>query len=91
MNKMLQNLYEENFFFLANGSLIRGMMELDAALQNLDDTTYAHHVNSDKNDFASWIRDAIGDSELAAKLLPGMAKKDLQIAVLRRIVELLQG
>jgi len=91
MNNLLRNLSQENYFYLANGSVIRGLAELDMALQNIDDNTYGHHANNEKNDFANWIRDAIGDSELSGRLRLGIAKKDMQIEVLRRIVELLQS
>ena len=30
--------------------------------------TFAYHVNKEKNDFATWIRDIIGDAELAERL-----------------------
>jgi hypothetical protein len=90
MNNLLRNLSQEKYFYLANGSVIRGLGELDMALQNIDDVTYDRHSNNEKNDFANWIRDAVGDHELATKLRNGMPKKDMQIEVLRRIVELSQ-
>jgi hypothetical protein len=58
----------ENYFILRNGQPIRSLAELREALEYIDDTTFAHHVNEYRNDFATWVRDIIGDAALAKEI-----------------------
>ena len=45
---------------------------------------FAHHVNSEKNDFATWINDVFGERWLAAKVRSAKTKAEMKNA-LRRI------
>ena len=69
MVKELGNVPAENAFVLFNGPRINNLFELAEALESMKETSFRHHVTGQKNDFSSWIRDIIGDNELAAKLL----------------------
>lgn len=69
MVKELGNVPAENAFVLFNGPKINNLYELSEALENMKDTSFRHHVTGQKNDFSNWLRDVIGDNELAAKLL----------------------
>jgi hypothetical protein len=52
-------------FRVHGGSTISSIAELQKALIHMDDTAFAHHVNENKNDFASWIKDVFKDEALA--------------------------
>jgi hypothetical protein len=69
----------EQYFILRNGQPVRSLKELIEILEYIDDTTFDHHVNEYRNDFSNWIRDVIGDAELAddvehAEDRPGMLR-----------------
>jgi hypothetical protein len=78
----LSDVPPENNFRMKTGEEIRNLHELLKTLQSTGDESFSHHVNDEKNDFASWIRYSVGDSELADKL---MTIKDLDTT--RNVIE----
>ena len=50
--KLTKNVSPEHYFRLTNGDSIKNVKELVRALRGMDDSTFMHHVNSEKNDFA---------------------------------------
>ncbi|MBI3035583.1 hypothetical protein HYY71_04630 [Candidatus Woesearchaeota archaeon] len=59
----------EQCFWVNNGPILKNIEELANALPNMSDEAFHHHVNSEKNDFSSWINGAIGDQKLANDIL----------------------
>ena len=55
-------------FILSNGRVLKNLYELANALQSIDSDTFSHHVNSQKNDFANWIRHVYQDERLADEI-----------------------
>jgi hypothetical protein len=55
-NKMLK---------LNNGMLVVNPRDLYAEVEAMKDSVFKSHVNDNKNDFAEWFRNAVGDYELA--------------------------
>lgn len=78
--KILGDVNPSNYFYLCNGAILRNLDELFNALQNIDDNVYKYHANNEKNDFSNWIKEVIGDSELADNLK--IANKQEAIAIL---------
>ena len=76
--KYLSDVAPEQCFWVNNGPILKNLDELANAMPDLSNDTFYHHVNSEKNDFSSWIRDAIGDQALANDLL---SSKDRHSAV----------
>ena len=66
--KMLGNVPEENVFRCCDGHAMVNMSELNDALGNISDETFAFHANQAKNDFSNWVRDIIKDEKLARDL-----------------------
>ena len=89
-NPLLTTVPQEHYFHAANGTIIRGILELDQALEHMSEETFSYHVNSTKNDFANWIRNIIKDEALAAKIGNTDNKQAMQIIVLRRVIEIFQ-
>lgn len=89
-NGLLSNVNPENYFRVANGTIIKGLMELDSSLENMGEETFRYHVNDYRNDFCTWVGDTIKDEELASQLLPAKDKCKMQLIVLRRIVQILR-
>jgi hypothetical protein len=66
--KFLAKVPEEHIFWCHDGSVFRDMKELADGLAAMSDDIFAHHLNSEKNDFSNWVRDVIGDKQLANDL-----------------------
>jgi len=58
----------DNKFFCANGDSFKNVIDLGNSLDSMDEKTFGAHVNSEKNDFATWIYDVVGDVALADTL-----------------------
>ena len=67
--KYLCDVAPEQCFWVNNGPILKNMEELANALPDMAEDTFRHHVNNEKNDFSSWVRDIIGDANLANDLL----------------------
>ncbi|MBS3113916.1 hypothetical protein J4448_02345 [Candidatus Woesearchaeota archaeon] len=67
--RYLCNTSPEQCFWVNNGPILKNLEELADALPDMNDETFNHHVNSEKNDFSNWVKDIIGDNKLANDLL----------------------
>ena len=65
---MLADVEPEKAFWLADGRVLKNAKELVAALENMDDSVWEHHVTADRNDFANWIEGVFGQAQLGAAL-----------------------
>ena len=57
----------ESFYF-ANGASASNIDELRHILASISPQEFSSHVNSEKNDFASWVEYSLSDPDLARKL-----------------------
>lgn len=67
-NKSMKTVEGDLCFFVNDGKTIQNMGQLTGVLSEISDETYSYHVNSEKNDFASWISDVFGHRKLANEL-----------------------
>jgi preprotein translocase subunit SecF len=67
-NKLSTNVEHEKCFILKNGRVLKNLYELTNSLASMDDETFKHHVNKEKNDFANWIRHVFEDEKLANQI-----------------------
>ena len=76
-------------FWTCHGTIIKNIYELHDTIQGLNEYAFRYHVNKDnhKNDFAEWIIDVLGDSELAHKLAGVLDKKKYLSIIEKRIKE----
>lgn len=65
------------YFILNNGRVLKNVFELANSLSSMDDATFSYHVNSDKNDFANWIRGVFEDNGLADKVQKAGDKEEI--------------
>jgi len=65
---ILDNIEPTKYFFLKNGRVLKNIYELTNSLTSMDDETFKHHVNNEKNDFAEWIRHVFNDEDLANQI-----------------------
>jgi len=59
---------EKRYFWVKNGKVIKDLKGLAMEIRYMDDATFYHHVNHEKNDFANWIADIMDDTYLANKV-----------------------
>ena len=64
----------EQCFWINNGPVLKSLKEMAESLPQLNNETFQHHVNKEKNDFSKWINDIIGDKQLANDLLSSRNK-----------------
>lgn len=55
-------------FNLHKGGVIKSIPGLHQAMLSMDQEIFNHHVNDQKNDFATWVKEAAKDELLAQKL-----------------------
>ena len=66
--KLSGNVPEEKVFWCSDGKVLKNMPELETALKEMSEETFSYHSNETKSDFSNWVRDVIGDKELANNL-----------------------
>jgi hypothetical protein len=67
----------ERYFFLHGGGELKSLEELFVELQTMEHETFSHHVTSDRNDFALWVRDVMGDKYLAKNLALAKSRDEM--------------
>ena len=83
--KLLATVAEEYVFWCHDGRVIRNMKELEEALASMSDETFAFHSNTEKKDFSNWVRDIIGDENLANDLETALDRNQAVSIVTNRI------
>ncbi len=68
-------------FWVNDGSILNNLKQLPDALQNMDKSTFLHHVNEHKNDFANWVEHVYQENELANKLRSLKSNKGMAKAI----------
>jgi hypothetical protein len=78
----------EHVFWCHDGRVFNDMAGLARGLESMSDDVYSYHANDDKNDFAKWVQDVIGDRQLAGELLALGGRAAAADAVGRRLATL---
>ena len=65
------------YFKSKEGVIAKNVFELLNLLKITDESVFKHHATEKRNDFALWIKDVIGDKELAAKLNKASSRKEM--------------
>jgi purine-binding chemotaxis protein CheW len=73
----------ESYFWFNNGKAVKNIEELMHDLEKIDDDTFQHHVNRDKNDFSEWVEHVLNESDLAKMLRETISKQEM-IGILKR-------
>lgn len=72
-------------FWMTDGSILRNLVELRDALVAMEESTYTHHVTSDKNDFADWVECVLQDPDCAAALRKSKKPTSARTVVIRHL------
>ena len=90
LDPRLSDVSPDHFFHVCNGTVIRSLLNLEEALAEMGVETFAFHVREGNNDFVPWIRDCVGDELLAERIHHLTDKNAARIAILRRIIEIIE-
>ena len=71
----------EKAFWLSNGQKIDSIKDLYRILDNINDEVFAYHVNSERNDFSTWIKGVFHEKDLAEKISKIQTKKKIKSAI----------
>ena len=66
----------EQCFWCCDGRIIKNLVELEKAFNEMSDSIFSYHANSKKNDFAKWVKDILGEGKLASELKKCKNRKD---------------
>lgn len=77
----------DKYFVLYNGVRLENYLVLAQVMDELDEETFRHHVNPEKNDFATWVQDAFDEPELAARLRGVMSPLEVRLTIYKYLVE----
>jgi hypothetical protein len=67
-SKLEERVPEGQEFILRDGRKLANLLDLKLALHTMPEPVFSHHVSSVKNDFAAWVRGALGDAKLANEM-----------------------
>ncbi len=74
-------------FWTTGGHILQNLKDLERALQNgMSDAEYAQHANREKNDFAKWTEEVLGDAA-CAKVLRGVKSRKAAAAAVTRALK----
>lgn len=62
---ILSSVPDDKIFICRDGTIFRCLEDLPTGLKVLGQDMFSYHVTPDKNDFATWIYNTIGDIKLA--------------------------
>ncbi len=66
----------------------KNLEEFAAGMAEISDEVFAYHASGQKNDFAAWVQEVIGDSVLARQLEVVDTKEEVAAVLRRRVAEL---
>lgn len=74
----LQELPEQQQFYLCSGQRLRNLKELAEVLDGMQEEIFRYHVNEQRNDFHTWARDVFHEDALAEELLNAADQRRMQ-------------
>ncbi len=86
--KFLESVPEGSEFYCKGGRIFKKIEDLAEGLKRMDQETFLHHVSEDRNDFASWVKDIVGDAALASKIKKTKNQKKMARGVTQRVAGL---
>ncbi len=85
---VLSNVNPENAFWCVDGRIFSNLEDLGRGMEKMLLKTYKYHVNLEKNDFANWVEEIIGDKTLSSGLKKAKDKKSAVTLIKKRVKSL---
>jgi len=73
----------EKKFWVQTGEILESLTDLATSFAKMDAVAYQHHVDTTKNDFASWVEHVLEDVLCADALRRSKTPKTARIAVIK--------
>lgn len=83
-----RDVEDEDLFYLENGLTISNVRDLLIKVQDMDEETFNHYFDDEKNYFSTWIKDVYGDDLLASQLMVCEEKSDVVRSIKNRLLKL---
>jgi len=77
--------YGTECFWVKDGPILKDLIELRDALNEMDHETFKHHVNEDRNDFADWVHLVLSDRSCANELRKVAKPSTARRVLIRRL------
>jgi len=58
----------EKYFVMCDGKQVKNFKELADILRIVSDDVFFYHVNEQRNDFATWVKDVFNEQDLAKRM-----------------------
>ena len=75
--KILSDVSPTRRFVVHNGSEIKNLRELADAVRLMPNSTFHYHVSGQRNDFAEWVKEHVGDWQLADDMERAGTRKEM--------------
>ena len=75
---------------MCDGTEFNNILQLAMGIRHMKEEVFSHHVNEQRNDFANWIKDCMGEQQLANELGKYKSKTSNELLVLRHIANKLK-
>jgi len=86
--KKLDDVPEDKRFLCQDGRELKNLFDLVVAIREMADETFFAHVGENKNDFANWVRDVVGDEDLSKTLRETKGRDEISEKLAGRISQL---
>lgn len=90
-NAVFIDLSPEKYFVLCDGRTIKDYRELAAILETIGDDVFYYHVTNERNDFANWINDVFGESELAKQIRNSSSRHEMLALLYKHLFHKLEN
>ena len=80
----------QKYFVLCNGQTVKDYRELASILETIGDDVFHYHVNTERNDFATWINDVFQEKELSDSLRGLSSKAEFLMVLYKHLYEKLE-
>lgn len=84
--KVFVNPSEDKHFVLSNGTVVINYKVLADIIPSISDEVFSHHVNVQRNDFATWVEDVFDEKELAESIRKASTRDELQVCIYQFII-----
>ena len=88
MKDLTSNAKPEEVFKLADGKIIKNIIELKKSLKDINKKVFTTHVNPEKNDFYNWIKGVYQDKVLAESIKNAKHPKHIINLIEKRLGDL---
>jgi hypothetical protein len=83
--RRLGDVPDDKRFWCHDGKVVTNLKELKEALDGMSDETFRYHLTGGRNDFGKWVREVVGDEELANDLSKAESRIEAGRAVVHRV------